>query len=127
MRNMRTGALVIGILFGFVNLISFIGETWEHRDHALQELGMSDAVLLIAGPFTLILATFVGLKHERFAGYWLMTGGVITAALFAVRLTNTPGSLFIALLILVMPMLIEGWCWLKCAGTLPSSPPGARP
>jgi len=122
---MRTGALIIGIVFGCINLLSLIGETYEHRDHALKNIGISDVVLLIAGPFTLILATLFGLKHERFAGYWLITGGMVTTTLLAVRLT--PSSLLVALLILVMPMLIEGWLWLKNADRLHSSPPSVWP
>jgi uncharacterized membrane protein HdeD (DUF308 family) len=118
MRKTRTGALIVGIIFGPINLFSFICETYEHRDHALKEMGIIDVVLLIAGPITLILATLLGLKHERFAGYWLITGGLITAALFAVWVARTPTNFLIALLVLIGPMLVEGWLWLKDARAL---------
>lgn len=78
MRTMRTGAILIGLIFGTLNLLSFIGETYEHRDHALHDMGISDVVLWITGPLTRILAT-----------YWLIAGGVITTVLLMVRLIRT--------------------------------------
>lgn len=123
MRKLRTGAIIIGIFFGCFNLLSFIGETYEHRDHALNDMGISDVILWIAGPLTLILATLFGFRHERFAGYSLITGAAITTAILTLRLS--PASLFLAFLMLVLPMLVEGWLWLNHA-TLPASSSDGR-
>lgn len=113
MKNMRTGAILVGAIFGGIFLFLFIIENYANPCALLASMRVLDALLLMTGPFTLIFATLVGLKFERFAGYWLIAGGFITAALLAVRLSDRPVELLLMGLILVVPMLIEGSLWLK--------------
>ncbi len=122
MSKARGGALAIGWVFGVINVISYIGETWEHRDHAWQDFGPSEAVLVVAGPLTFILASLAGLKSQRVAGYWLIGAGFLSTALFSVRLANYPSTLLVAMLIWIVPLFLAGWLWLKSVGEFGSRP-----
>ncbi len=114
---MRTGAILIGVIFGGLFLFFFIAESYADRGAGLANLRISDALLLIAGPISFVCATLLGLKFERPAGYWLVTGGLVTAVLLAIRLSERLGEFLVMGLIIVIPMLIEGGLWLKHAGS----------
>ncbi len=110
MRSRRAAALLVGAVFGCLNLLIFIAETYQYRRQVLAHMGLGEIVIWICGPITLLVATWFGSKHQRIAGWWLISGGLVTAALLAVRLNTR--SFLIALLILSLPMLIAGWLWL---------------
>ena len=117
--NARKGALLGGLLFAVVNIISFVGETYEHRDHAWQDFGIQEFVLVCAGPITFAVASFVGLKHARVAGQWMIIAGLLSAVMFILRLTNDQATLLAAVLIWIAPLLVIGCLWLRSAGGVP--------
>lgn len=108
MKRLRVGAITLGIVVGSFFLVCFIGDTWEFRATAWP-LNRRDSTMLLAGPVTIFLATIIGLKHERWAGYLLAGSGIINAVLFAQR------NLIAALLLLTVPTLVAAWMWLRCA------------
>lgn len=107
---MRYTALGIGIGFGLLYLtVGILGLLFE-AEPSLPSF--SDWVILLFGPFSLIIATGVAWKYERVGGWWLLTGGVIIAILFGIRLFETPLRLLVTFLVYPSPMLIAGSLWL---------------
>ncbi len=107
MNKLRLTAMILGLLVGSFFLFCFVGDTWEFRETAWP-LKVKDSIILIAGPFTIFAATLLAWKRQRWPAYWLISGAVITGMIFAAQ------KLTLALLVLTLPMLIEGWMWLKC-------------
>jgi len=110
MKWMRYTALGIGIAFGLLYLTVGILDLLFETEPSLPSL--SDWVILLCGPLSLILATAVALKYERIGGWWLLTGGGIIAILFGIRLFETPLRLLVTFLVYPFPMLLAGSLWL---------------
>jgi len=110
MKWMRYTALGIGTAFGLLYLTVGVLSLLFEAEPSLPSF--SDWMILLFGPLSLILATAVALKYERIGGWWLLTGGVIIAVLFGIRLFETPLRLLVAFLVYPFPMLIAGKLWL---------------
>ena len=110
MKWSRYAAFAIGILTGTVFLFYLEmppnrPDTWE-------------AMTLLSGPVTLVVASVVGLKFEKLAGWWLLAGALVTAVLLCIQLVPWhPGlaALLIVPAIFCMPMLFSGLLWLSHA------------
>jgi uncharacterized membrane protein HdeD (DUF308 family) len=112
MKWMRYTALGIGIAFGLLFLTLFIGEALLGEPSVPSP---SDIVIMLLGPFSLIVATCVAWKYERIGGWWLIIGGIVTTILFSVRLFNTPLRLLATFPTIPFPMLLAGSLWLTHA------------
>jgi len=110
MKWMRYTALGIGIAFGLLYLTVGVLSLLFEPEPSLPNL--SDWIILLFGPFSLIVATCIAWKYERIGGWWLLIGGVIIAILFGIRLFETPLRLFVTFLVYPFPMLIAGLSWL---------------
>lgn len=80
--------------------------------------GWWEVLTLLTGPLTLLAASFVGLKFERLAGWWLLSGAAATAALLVMQLAPwQPGVLALVLVpvIFCSPMVFSGLLWLAHA------------
>jgi uncharacterized membrane protein HdeD (DUF308 family) len=107
---MRYTALGIGTAFGLLYLTVGVLSLLFETEPSLPSL--SDWVILLSGPFSLIVATGVAWKYEQVGGWWLLTGGVTIAILFGIRLFETPMRLLVTFLVYPLPMLIAGKLWL---------------
>ena len=110
MKWMRYTALGIGTAFGLLYLTVGVLSLLFEAEPSLPSF--SDWMILLFGPLSLILATAVALRYERIGGWWLLTGGVIIATLFGIRLFETPLRLLVTFLVHPFPMLLAGSLWL---------------
>ena len=108
MKWTRYAAFAVGVLSGLVFLLLLeTPPTWS--------MDFWEAVTLLTGPVTLIVASLVGLKFEKVAGWWLLAGAAATAILLVVQLKPwQPGLSTMLLLpaIFCTPMLFSGLLWL---------------
>jgi len=106
----RYSAFGIGIVFGLLYLTAGIFNLfWEME---LNTLRISDWIILIFGPLSLIVMTCIAGRFERVSGWWLLVSSIITAVLFSIRLWETPLRLLITFLVYPFPMFIAGLLWL---------------
>lgn len=108
MKWTRYAAFIIGLLSGAVFLFyvltppNWSGDLWE-------------VMTVLAGPVTLVVASLVGLKFEKVAGWWLLAGAAVTATLICKQLVPWhPGitALIVVPGIFCVPMLFSGLLWL---------------
>src|SRR5690242_8540098 len=76
---MRYTAFGLGMAFGSVFLLFNLGTPIDHFP------GLWESLPLLTGPVTLFFASVIGLKFEKTAGWWLITGAAATAFLFTAR------------------------------------------
>lgn len=114
---MKTAAIAIGIIFGGFFSFIFLGETLEglHRGRGFVLPSITGILALIAGPFSLFLATMVGLKFARVAGYWLLAGGFLFVVLVA--LLNKLPMVLASCVFIALPMWTAGGLWLRHASS----------
>ncbi|MGH9521517.1 MAG: hypothetical protein ACRD3E_03175, partial [Terriglobales bacterium] len=79
MRWRRYAAFLVGVLSGSVFLVILeMPPTWTPD--------FWEALTIGTGPVTLVVASVVGLKFEKVAGWWLLAGAVATAVLLFAQL-----------------------------------------
>ena len=116
MNWMRYTAFAIGAVFGSLFLLFNLGTPLQRIP------GFWETLTLLCGPLTLLAASFLGLKHERFAGWWLLAGAAATAVLFVVQLLPwRPGlaRMLMVVAVFCLPMLCSGLLWLTHANAQP--------
>jgi hypothetical protein len=106
---MRYAAFAIGAVFGsvflFMNLSGPVSKSPT----------LWDALPMLSGPVTLFVASVVGLKFEKVAGWWLLGGAGVTAVLLVARgslVSSNVERLAIGIAFLCLPMLCAGLLWL---------------
>jgi hypothetical protein len=122
MRWKRYVAFAVGLVSGAAFLLFVVLPPTSGMD-------VWEALTLLAGPVTLVAASLVGLKFERVAGWWLLAGSVVTAALLFVQLVPwQPGitTLLVVPAIFCLPMLLSGFLWLAHAHAHAAGPNGAN-
>lgn len=116
MKWMRYTAFGIGIAFGSVFLLFNLEGPFDHVP------GFWETLPLLTGPVTLLLASLVGLKFEKVAGWLLVAGAAATAFLFTTReVRGAGGAPQVAVIVVVfcLPMLCSGVLWLAHADFKP--------
>lgn len=116
MKWMRYTAFGLGMAFGSVFLLFNLGTPIDHFP------GLWESLPLLTGPVTLFFASVIGLKFEKTAGWWLITGAAATAFLFTARRAHDIGDApRVAAIIAVfcLPMLCSGILWLAHADYKP--------
>ncbi len=112
MKWMRYAAFAIGFLFGSVFLLFNLGGQMQKRPTLWETL------LLLTGPVSLLLASLIGLKFEKVAGWWLLVGAAATAVLFIARQSLAwpeVQRLVTIIAIFCLPMLCSGLLYLTHA------------
>lgn len=120
MKWMRYAAFAIGMVFGSVFLILNLGTPIDHIP------GLWESLPLLTGPVTLFVASVVGLKFEKAAGWSLVAGAAATAFLFTVQSHGADDGQRLAAIVAIfcLPMLFSGVLWLAHADYRP--PDGAH-
>lgn len=120
MKWTRYAAFTIGLISGAAFLAYVESPPNWHPDRW-------ETITLLAGPVTLVVASLVGLKYEKLAGWWLLSGAAATAALLLMQLVPwDPGVIALVLVpvIFCSPMVFSGILWLAYADG--REPDGAR-
>lgn len=120
MRATRTWAFAIGLVWSsFILFMQFADEPIVPR-----HFSWTGAILMFAGPVTLLVASFVGLISARIAAWWMMLGATITLAIFAGHELRWSLWRFLAMAtVFVLPMLVSAMLWMRYAGQLDALPP----
>ena len=119
MNKDRYAALAIGSAFSIVFVLDAAGDPVSFRQTTPLE-----AMILACGPVSMILATILGwFAQARFAGWWLVVGGALTAVLLTARsvpqIVEAPANNFVGLVVVLavfaLPMLVCGALLLRYA------------
>ncbi len=118
MKSMRWLAFGIGMGFGLLYLVLNLLDP----DTFIHAASLSDWLLMITGPVTLVVASLAGLKFRRFAGWWLLVASIAAAVQFAFRTRFSPAVMLATVAIFCLPMALAGTLWLKSADTHDTKP-----
>jgi uncharacterized membrane protein HdeD (DUF308 family) len=108
MNWMRYLAIGIGVVFGVLYVVFGVAP-------AQRAISFSDLLLIFCVPVSLVLATVVGLKFERLAGWWQIAAAVAAAVQLAIRKHGDPVAMLAAIALLCLPMVCAGLLWLSHA------------
>lgn len=106
MKWMRNSAAVIGLLFGCFVIFMNVADAGP-RQHPVT---LAEVVIMFAGPVSLIVASLVGLKFARVAGWWLIAGALLVAGWIVAKTPGIP-SAWGAAAILTVPMFLCAALW----------------
>ncbi len=108
MNWMRYLAITIGVVFGALYVVFGLAP-------AQRAISPGDILLILSVPVSLVLATVVGLKFERLAGWWQIVAAVAAAVQLVIRKYGDPLAMLMAIAVLCLPMLCAGLLWLRLA------------